>query len=351
MRILHVIQELGSGGAEQLVRRLCREGIAGADSVAIAYAGAAAPPDGVAHLPLPMLNRRPARVLAASRRLHRHIADWKPDVVHAHNPGMAVVTALATRRGAARPGLVTAHGVPPADERSAARLLRWAGLPVIACGDGVAASLKEHGTAPLRTVNNGVAPPPSNGRAGAIRSELGLASGLRLVVAAGRLVPQKRHELAVEAVAYIPDVALLILGDGPLEPTLMRQIQARGLSSRVRVMGARQDVRTILGAADVVVQPSDWEGLPMVVLEAMSAARPVVATRIRGVKELIRDGIDGLLVPPGDAHALATGIRMLLEGPAMARRLGVAAAKRVEADFTEAGMAGSYRTLWRQLAT
>jgi len=99
------------------------------------------------------------------------------------------------------------------------------------------------------------------------------------------------------------------------------------------------------------VQPSDWEGLPMVVLEAMSAARPVVATRIRGVKELIRDGIDGLLVPPGDAHALATGIRMLLERPAMARRLGAAATKRVEADFTEAGMAGSYRTLWRQLAT
>ena len=350
MRILQVIQALGSGGAEQIVRRLCTAGIAAGDSVAVAYAGTAAPPDGVTHLPLPMLNRSPARVLEASRRLHRHIAEWKPDVIHAHNPGMAVITAVATRRGSARPCLVTLHVVAPPDERRASWLLRWAGLPVIACGEGVAASLREHGTAPLRTVNNGVGPPPPDGRAGAIRHELGLASDVRLVVAAGRLVPQKRHELAVEAVVGIPDVALLILGDGPLEPTLMRQIHERGLSSRVRLLGIRRDARAILGAADVVVQPSDWEGLPMVVLEAMSAARPVVATRIRGIRELIRDGVDGLVVPPGDVHALATGIRMLLERPALAGRIGAAAAKRVEADFNEADMAGSYRMLWRQLA-
>jgi glycosyltransferase involved in cell wall biosynthesis len=223
-------------------------------------------------------------------------------------------------------------------------------LPVVACGAGVAASLREHGTAPLRTVNNGVGPPPPDGRGGTLRHELGIASGLRLVVAAGRLVPQKRHELAVDAVARIPDVALLILGDGPLKPSLMRRIEERGLSSRVRLMGVRHDARAILGAAEVVVQPSDWEGLPMVVLEAMSAARPVVATRIRGVQELVRDGIDGLLVAPGDADALATGIRTLLDHPDLARRLGAAAASRVESDFSEAGMAGSYRMLWRQLA-
>jgi glycosyltransferase involved in cell wall biosynthesis len=350
MRILQVIQELGSGGAEQLVRRLCAAGIDGGDTVAIAYAGSAVPPEGVTPLPLPLVNRRPAKVLEASRRLHSHIADWKPDLVHAHNPGMAVVTSLATRRGWARPGLVTLHGIPPADERSAARMLRWAGLPVVACGPGVAASLREHGTAPLRTVNNGVGPPPPNARAGTIRNELGLASGLRLVVAAGRLVPQKRHELAVEAVARIPDVALVILGDGPLKPSLMRLIEERRLTSRVRLVGVRDDARVILGAADIVVQPSDWEGLPMVVLEAMSAARPVVATRIRGVQELIRDGIDGVLVAPGDAHALATGIRTLLDHPDLARRLGAAAARRVEADFSEADMTGSYRILWRQLA-
>jgi glycosyltransferase involved in cell wall biosynthesis len=350
MRILQVIQELGSGGAEQLVRRLCAAGIDAGDTVAIAYAGSAAPPEGVTRLPLPLVNRRPAKVLEASRRLHRHIAEWKPDLVHAHNPGMAVVSSLATRRGRSRPGLVTLHGVPPEDERSAARVLRWAGLPVIACGAGVAASLREHGTAPLRTVNNGVGPPPPDGRGGTIRHELGLASGLRLVVAAGRLVPQKRHELAVEAVARIPDVALLILGDGPLKPSLIRRIEERGLSSRVRLLGVRHDARAILGAAEVVVQPSDWEGLPMVVLEAMSAGRPVVATRIRGVQELVRDGIDGLLVAPGDAHALATGIRTLLDHPDLARRLGAAAASRVEVDFSEAGMAGSYRVLWRQFA-
>ena len=351
MRILHVIQELGTGGAEQVVRQLCTAELTAGDQFAVAYGGAAVPPDGVPHLPLPILNRRPSQVLAASWRLRGHVHDWNPDVVHAHNPGMAVVTALATRRGTVRPGLVTLHGVRPADDIATSRLLRWTGLPVVACGAGVAATLRAHGTEPLRTIVNGVGPCPPPAAVAALRREWGLASGLRLIVAAGRLVPQKRHDLAVSAIAHVPGAALVILGDGPLRHALERQIEELRLSGRVRLVGSHSDARAILGAADVVLQPSDWEGLPLVVLEAMSAARPVVATRVRGLRELVRDGIDGLLVPPGDARGLATAVATILTDNNLACRLGSAAAARIENEFSEAVMIGAYRSLWRELAS
>jgi glycosyltransferase involved in cell wall biosynthesis len=351
MRILHVIQEFGSGGAEQVVRQLCTAGLTAGDEFAVACSGATVLLDGVPHLPLPMLHRRPSQVLAASWRLRDHVRDWNPDVVHAHNPGMAAITALATLRGAVRPGMVTIHGVRPADDIATSRLLRCTGLPVVACGAGVAATLRAHGTEPLRTIVNGVGPCPRPAAIAALRREWGLASGLRLIVAVGRLMPQKRHDLAIGAMVRLPDAALVIVGDGTLRPNLERQIEELGLSGRVRLMGARTDARAILGAADVVVQPSDWEGLPLVVLEAMSAARPVVATRVRGLRELIRDGVDGLLVPSGDADALATAIATILTDHNLACRLGGAAAARFEHEFSEAAMVSAYRSLWLSLAT
>jgi glycosyltransferase involved in cell wall biosynthesis len=322
MRILHVIQELSTGGAEQVVCRLCTVEPTGRDEFAIACGGAAVRCDGVPRLPLPIVDRRPARVLEASGRLRRCVREWKPDMVHGHNPGMAVVTALATRRGAVTPGVVTLHGVRPADDVATARLLRWAGLTVIAGGPGVAAGLRAQGTELISTVVNGVGPPPSPAAMAAPRGEWGLAPELRLIVAAGRLVPQKRHDLAVSAVAHLPGTARVILGDGPLRHAPERQIEELGLSWRVRLVGARPGARAILGAADVVVQPSDWEGLPLVVLEAMSAARPVVATRVRGLRELVRDGIDGLLVPPDDAGGLATAVATILTDHNLAWRRG-----------------------------
>jgi glycosyltransferase involved in cell wall biosynthesis len=223
-------------------------------------------------------------------------------------------------------------------------------LPVVACGAGVAATLRAHGTEPIRTIDNGVGPSPPPASTAALRREWGLAPGLRLIVAAGRRAPQKRHDLAISAMVRLPHAALVILGDGALRVNLEHQIADLGLSGRVRLAGARSDARAILGAADVVVQPSDWEGLPLVVLEAMSAARPVVATRVRGLRELVRDGIDGLLVSPGDAGGLATALAAILADHDLASRLGGAAAARCEREFSEAAMVTAYRSLWRSLA-
>jgi len=350
VRILHVIQELGHGGAEQVVRRLSEASLARGDAVAIACAGEVSLPRGADRLRLPMIARRPDRTLATAWRIRRFAASWRPDVIHAHNPGIALATALAARRGASWPALVTLHGVPPEDDRATARLLRWTRLPVVACGPGVAASLHAHGLEPLTTICNGIAAPPPAADQGALRREWGLPTDLRLVMAAGRLVPQKRHDVALSAIATLPHAALVIVGDGPLRSALERQIGELRLAPRVRLVGARSDARALLAAADVVVQPSDWEGLPLVVLEAMRAARPVVASSVPGLRELIRDGEDGLLVPPDDAVALATSVTRVLGDERLARHLGDTAARRVEREFSEIAMVEAYRSLWGALA-
>jgi glycosyltransferase involved in cell wall biosynthesis len=140
-----------------------------------------------------------------------------------------------------------------------------------------------------------------------------------------------------------------VLGDGPLRTELQRLAERLGTADRVRLVGARTDARAVLGAADVVIHPSDWEGLPLVVVEAMSAARPVVATAVPGTRELLRDGVDGLLVPSGDAAALGRALGVVLDDPGLACRLGAAAADRALNEFSETAMIVAYRRVWQTL--
>ena len=142
----------------------------------------------------------------------------------------------------------------------------------------------------------------------------------------------------------------MIAGDGPLRPALERQVDELGLGSRVRLIGARADARALLGAAEVVVQPSDWEGLPLVALEAMRAGRPVVAAASRGLRELIRDGVDGLLVTPGQPQALADSVARLLRDRELARSLGDEAASRAERQFSDTTMIDAYVAAWDAVA-
>ena len=145
----------------------------------------------------------------------------------------------------------------------------------------------------------------------------------------GRLAAQKGFTTLIQAAARwqrrrtVP--LLLIAGEGPLEAELRRQAAAAGVS--VRFLGPRRDVPALLAAADVVVVPSIWEGQPLIVQEALRAGRPLVATRVGGITGLTGD--DGaLLVPPGDAGALAAAVTRLLDDPAAAARLEAAARAR-----------------------
>jgi len=339
-----VIQELGTGGAERILVSAYRGAREAGHTVSVAAAaGPLAAELAEQPYPLPIVGRRPWRVPAAALAVRRALGATRPDVVHAHNPTMALAAGLVTGRGRKPPGLVNVHGVPEEDWPTAVRLVRLSGLAPVACGPGVAAALAEHGCTPFATVPNAVGPaPPPAGRA-----ELGLEPGTQLVLAVGRLVEQKNHELAIRAIASVPDTVLAIAGDGPLRPHLERVADEEGVDGRVRFLGVRPDARALMGAADAIVLSSHWEGLPLSALEALASGTPLVATDVRGLRELVVDDQDALLVPE-EPEALAAALRRVLDDRGLAARLAEAG-KRVEGAGSDGALVEGFLALYKRL--
>jgi glycosyltransferase involved in cell wall biosynthesis len=195
--------------------------------------------------------------------------------------------------------------------------------------------------------------PPRIDRA-AVRAGFGWPGDAPLLLFAGRLAPQKGVDdliAAIDLVKYVlPDLRALIVGDGPLRAQLEVTARAFQLDGILRFTGHRDDVPTLMAAADLVVLPSLYEGLPNVVLEAMQFAKPVVATAAPGTTEVVVDGQTGLLVPLRDPPALAQAIRTLVRDPDLARRLGAAGRARVASEFRVATMIESFAALYEELA-
>jgi glycosyltransferase involved in cell wall biosynthesis len=176
-----------------------------------------------------------------------------------------------------------------------------------------------------------------------------------LVLALGRLHPNKGFDLLLEALAAIREVHLWIAGDGPLRPQLERLATRLGVSERVRFLGWRDDVPNLLACADLFVCPSLHEPLGNVVIEAWSAGLPVVATASDGPVGLIEDGESGILVPlPGDRaggpRALARAIERVCEDPDLRARLGKAGRRAYEAEFTEVTVVARYREFFDRVS-
>lgn len=154
------------------------------------------------------------------------------------------------------------------------------------------------------------------------------------LLAVGRLANQKGYSYLLEAMRGVvrnyPDASLSIAGRGPLEDTLKEKTASLGIEDNVEWLGFRDDVYDLMAGADVFVLSSLYEGMPNVVMEAMALEKPIVATGVDGVNELVTDGETGVLVPPGDSAALRRGIETLLEDRALARQLGRAAAQEAE---------------------
>ena len=287
------------GGAERVVAALVRGGrAAGHELAVVAAAGPIEAELGITRYELPMLERSPWRIPAAARAVDRAIRAFRPDVVHVHNPGVAVAVALATLRGRRVPAIVSVHGVPDADYAAAARLLRAGGLPVISCGPGVTAGLDEAGLEVRATIVNGVPPAPEAASRAAVASELGLDERRALVLFVGRLAAVKNPALAVRAIAGVPDGELVLVGDGSLRLELEALARREGVADRVVFAGQRNDARALMGAADVVTLTSRSEGLPLVALEALAGGTPLVATAVRGVRELLGTATMPCSFPP-----------------------------------------------------
>lgn len=186
-----------------------------------------------------------------------------------------------------------------------------------------------------------------------LRAELGVPEGAPLIGALGALVGHKAHRDLLDAVATLraefPDLYLLIVGEGVLRGALEAQARALGIADRVRLPGFRPDVPQCLAELEVFVMSSREEGQGGSALEAMAMRRPVVATAAGGLVEVVRDGENGLLVPPATPSALAGAIARLLRDAPLARRLAEAGRRTVESEFTSDRMVERTITLYESL--
>ena len=192
----------------------------------------------------------------------------------------------------------------------------WGKLRIVLCG--------------VRVTDYAVAPPAADLPAGG-------AGGRVLYV--GRLSQLKGGLVLIEALALLgqthPDADLVVVGDGEVRARMQARAQALGMEGRVHFLGFRSqgDVRAAMADADIFTLPSFAEGVPVVFMEAMASGKPVVATQIAGVSELVEDGVSGFVVPPGDVDALAERLGQLLDDTALRDRMGIAGQKQISAEF------------------
>lgn len=175
-------------------------------------------------------------------------------------------------------------------------------------------------------------------------------SDLITVASVGRLDAMKGHDVLIRAIAQIDNVNAFILGDGNLRQTLTELAHQLGVSDRVRFDGWVDQTRTTLADCDVFVMPSRSEGFPLAMVEAMLAARPIIATRVGSMPEAIIDGQTGLLIEKNDVDGLVTALRALRDRPTLRHQLGRQARDRALAHFTVQAMTAQYETLWRTLS-
>jgi glycosyltransferase involved in cell wall biosynthesis len=175
----------------------------------------------------------------------------------------------------------------------------------------------------------------------------------RIVGAAGRLSPEKGFATLIDAAREIsrndPSIGFILFGDGPLRAKLARRIEGAGLAKTFVLAGFRDDFDSFLPFLDLLALPSFTEGLPNVVLEAFAAGVPVVATAVGGTPELVDDGVNGYLISPGDAQALARRILDVLSFPANQRAMGQEGREKVAREFTFEIQARQYRQLFEEL--
>ena len=182
-----------------------------------------------------------------------------------------------------------------------------------------------------------------------VRADLDTPEGVPVVLVLARLQPAKAIDIAIRALALVPDAILWIAGDGPLETALRHCAVEAGVGARVRFLGWRTDRSALLKAADVCLVPSRFEPFGNVVVNAWAHGIPLVATSSAGPGSLIRDGEDGLLVPVDDVPAVAGAIRDVLADPGRAARLVAGGQARVAAEFSETAVVKRYLEVFRAI--
>ena len=361
LRVLHVVEAMHQGGAETLVVEHVRHAGAGVESLVCALnrggpAMEAAEALGARTFVLGDAPDRLSRLIQLARLMRSE----RVAVANGHNPTGGLYAALAGKLAGVPVVVRTEHSIHYRGRHSALYpsliepLVTLLTRRVI----GVCEAVRESHAVRLRwaesrfvTIANGISQARAARAREAVRNELGIAEGDRVVLTIASLTPQKAQHVLIDAFAWlhprVPGARLLIAGEGPLQAALELRARASGAGDRVRFLGPRADVADLVQAADLFALSSVREGLPITLLEAMRAGCPAVATHVGGAREAIEDGVTGRIVPPGEPVALGQALLELLSDPVRARALGAAGRERWARCFTAERMVSEPEALYR----
>ena len=367
IRVIHIIPMLSPGGAERvavhIVRGLDRDRF---EPIVISFAD---PMDcdldrllSEHGVKVRYLGKRPGFDCRMYPRLHRVLKEYQPDIIHTHLQVLRY--ALPTMQLLKRASLLhTVHNLAEREIEPAARVIhRYAfshGVVPIAVAKEVALSLQRlYGIPQCRVIANCI--PTEIYAHPRLPRELWRASeGFEesdvLFVCVARFAPQKNHALLLNAFARgpaaNPRARLLLVGEGALRADLETQAKNLGLARSVRFLGLRSDIPDVLGASDVFVLSSDYEGNPLSILEAMASGLPIVSTAVGGVPSLVESGTHGCLVQSGDMFELSKSMQSLLELDKVRQSMGMAAARRARENFDVSNMVCAYEEVYETLVT
>lgn len=361
------------GGAEKIARnavtRLDPERFESTFCVTRWADPVATAPAAIEALGLDDLQRAGVRFLGLKREHARQIGAWRPllsllrrervDVVHAHMFGSNLwASIIGTLAGTP---VIIAHehswsfdGEPGRRFLDRNVIARRAAAVLAVSAEDRRQMIEYVGIDPakVRVLHNGIpTPAPTSGRG--VREELGIPDDVPVIGTVCGLRPVKALDVLLDAavilVRSVPELRVVIIGDGPDRDRLQRRIADLGLGRTVTLFGDHPEVPRLLRGFDVGVCSSNREGMPLSVLEYMEAKLPVVATNVGGIPEMIGDGVEGLLVAPGDPPALANAVAELLRDPERAAEMGRRGHERRRSEFDVDTMVRRMEDLYEEL--
>lgn len=316
---------------------------------------------------LTIIPERAFNPLGIAYHLGKTLRHIRPDIVHTHKYKDSFIGALVAKVVRTPHVVRIVHGLPePFKGLSNAKMVgytvadrfvtNWLVDRVVAVSSDIEQVLaRTYDSKRVLCIRNGV---DLEGvrvtiQRGTLRKEWQISEDSVLIGTVGRLVPVKGHAILLEATrilrASMQDVTLVLVGDGPLRTDLEAHAKRLGLEKAVVFAGHQDQVYDFLNMMDIFVLPSLHEGIPMVVLEALALQRPVVASRVGGIPEVIAHDRSGKLVSPGDSSELALVLQELIDRPDIAKALGEEGRRRVEREFSASTMAERTADLYRAL--
>lgn len=366
LTVLQVVTLSEWGGAQEVVR-LLSDYLRGQYRVFVACAPGGRLIDEIEALGIPVIPIRhmvrypqPFRDLFALFALWRVMRTVRPTVVHAHSTKAGMLARIAARLAGVPVILFTAHGwsfttgrsrwkraLLAANERLLARMTTR--IICVSYHDrDLALQYRVAPTEKVVVIHNGLDPAAFIGRH--VDEDMAVAGTDEPVVTfVGRLRAPKDPFMLIRAFSKLERGRLIIVGDGPQRRKLHELVGELNVANRVELVGERSDVPDLLATSDIFVLTSNWEGLPLTIIEAMMTGLPVVASRVGGVAELVEDGVTGFLVPPGDLPSLAAVCQKLLKDPELRRKMGQAGREKALLEFSLGRMLSEMKRLYKDV--